>query len=61
MPRSNAMIIGIGGVGRSTLTRISGFIRGLQTFEIEITKSYKDLAWKDDLRKLLKQSGSKGI
>ncbi len=44
----------MGGIGRSTLTRMAGFIKGLQTFEIEITKSYKELSWKDDLRKLLK-------
>jgi dynein heavy chain len=36
------------------LTRLAGFIRGFATFTIEITRTYKELAWKDDLRKLLK-------
>jgi len=65
-PRGNALLIGVGGSGRGyliviigSLTRLAGFIRGQSTFTIEITKSYKEAAWKDDLRKLLKQAGSK--
>lgn len=41
------------------MTRLAGHIRGFSCFSIEITKSYKEMAWKDDLRKLLKQAGSK--
>ena len=58
-PRGNALLIGVGGSGRSSLTRLAGHIRGQQTFSIEITKNYKDQSWKDDLKKLLKQAGSK--
>lgn len=38
---------------------MAAHIRGFQTFSIEITRNYKEQAWKDDLRKLLKQAGSK--
>ena len=58
-PRGNALLIGVGGSGRGSLTRLGGFIRGYETFSIEITKSYKEMAWKDDLRKLLKMAGCK--
>jgi len=53
-PRGNKLLIGVGGSGRGSLTRLAAHIRGLSTFSIEITKNYKELAWKDDLRKLLK-------
>lgn len=60
-PRGNALLIGVGGSGRSSLTRLAGFIRAYECFSIEITKSYKEMAWKDDLRKLLKMAGSKNL
>jgi len=57
--RGNALLIGVGGSGRSSLTRLSGFIRGFTTFSIEITKNYKEPQWKDDMKKLLKLAGAK--
>ena len=36
-------------------------MRELQIFEIDITKGYKLSDWQDDLKMLLKNSGSKGI
>ena len=57
--RGNALLIGVGGSGRSSLTRLGGFIRGFTTFSIEITKNYKDPQWKDDIKKLLKLAGAK--
>jgi len=53
-PRGNCLIIGVSGSGRSSLTRLAAFCRGFEVFEIEITKNYKEAAWKDDLKKLLK-------
>lgn len=58
-PRGNSLLIGVGGSGRKSLTRLAVYIRGYECFSIEITKSYKDAAWKDDLKKLLKNSGAK--
>ena len=51
------MLIGVGGSGRQSLTRLSACIRDYKIFTIEITKSYKDPQWKEDLKILLKTAG----
>ena len=56
--RGNALLIGVGGSGRQSLTRLAASIRNYDVFQIEITKNYKDVQFKDDLKKLLKIAGA---
>jgi dynein heavy chain len=51
----------MGGSGRNSLSTISAFIRKLQNYDILIKKDYNINSWKDDLRVVLKQAGSKLI
>ena len=55
--RGNALLIGVGGSGRQSLTRLGSCIRDFKTISIEITKNYKDPQWKEDLKNLLKTAG----
>ncbi len=55
--RGNMMLVGVGGSGRSSLTRLSSFIAGMVTFTIEITKNYRLLEFREDIKKLYLNAG----
>jgi hypothetical protein len=40
-PNGHALLIGIGGTGRTSATKLAAFIADMQMFQIEITKKYK--------------------
>jgi dynein heavy chain len=56
-PRGNIMLVGVGGSGRSSLARLATYIAGMSTFSIEITKNYRLLEFREDIKKLYQQAG----
>lgn len=48
--------MGLGGVGKFTLARLASFYLNYSIYEIEIVKNYKEINWRDDLKKLIKLS-----
>lgn len=46
-PRGNMLLIGIGGSGRTSLSRLASFICEYTTFQVEITKHYRKQEFRD--------------
>ncbi|XP_005102124.3 dynein heavy chain 1, axonemal [Aplysia californica] len=56
-PLGNALLLGMGGSGRQSLTRLSAFISEYDCFQIELTKNYGSHEWQDDLKKVMMKAG----
>ena len=59
-PFGNALLAGVGGSGRQSLTALATHMADFTMFQIELSKNYDNAAWKDDLKRLLRLAGEKG-
>lgn len=58
--RGNALLVGVGGTGKQSLTRLAAHICGYRCFEIELSRGYNYDSFHEDLRRLYKMAGVEG-
>lgn len=56
-PSGHALLLGVGGSGRQSLTRLSSYISGFKIFQIEISKGYGMNEWRENLKQCLFVAG----
>ncbi|KAJ3267030.1 Dynein heavy chain 6, axonemal [Chytriomyces hyalinus] len=59
-PRGNALLVGVGGTGKQSLTRLACHISDYQCIQVELTRTYDVTEWREDLKKLYKIAGVDG-
>ncbi|CAH1783204.1 unnamed protein product, partial [Owenia fusiformis] len=60
-PNGHCLLVGIGGSGRQSATKLAGFMSDFELFQIEISKNYNQNEWRDDIKRMMRKAGEEGI
>nr|XP_014349786.1 PREDICTED: dynein heavy chain 3, axonemal [Latimeria chalumnae] len=54
------LLVGIGGSGRQSASKLATFMNDFELFQIEITKNYMKNEWRDDIKRIMLLAGASG-
>ena len=60
LPGGNGLLVGVGGSGRQSLTKLAAHIQECEVIQIEISKNYATADWLEDLKRVLNSAGGAG-
>ena len=60
-PRGNALLIGVGGSGKQSLSRLAAYISSMEVFQVTLRKGYSIPDLKNDLSTLYQKTGIKNL
>ena len=60
-PRGNALLIGVGGSGKQSLSRLAAYISSMEVFQITLRKGYGIPDLKTDFQGLYQKTGLKNL
>lgn len=52
LQRGHVMLVGVGGSGKASLTKLAAFTAGCEVFQITLCRGYNEMSFKEDLKKL---------
>ncbi|KAM7366101.1 hypothetical protein PAMP_015569 [Pampus punctatissimus] len=55
--RGNMLLVGVGGSGRQSLSKMAASICEYEVFQVEVTKQYRKLEFREDIKKLYRLAG----
>jgi dynein heavy chain len=59
-PNGHALLVGIGGSGRQSVTKLAAAMSEYTMFRVELTKNYSYTDWREDIKKMHRLSGFDG-
>ena len=59
-PRGNAMLVGVGGSGKQSLSRMACHLAAVDCFSIELVRGYGSAEFREDLKKIMLKAGVEG-
>ncbi|CAM6123467.1 unnamed protein product [Calypogeia fissa] len=61
LPQGNALLVGVGGSGKKSLSKLGAFTSGCKVFEIILTRGYNEELFREDLKNLYGMLGAQNL